>query len=151
MTVWSCYQKEPLLLEVERKLLRGHRLQLEEGLVCLGTRDLIGLGRLALRVKRMRFGRRVFYVVNHHLNYTNLCANGCAFCAFHRPLGSPQGYVMTPQEAALRVAASAGNGLREVHVVGGCNPELPFDYYRELVRALKGVKPGLRVKAFTAV
>jgi aminodeoxyfutalosine synthase len=124
---------------------------LADGLACLETGDLLGLGSLASAASRSRFGDRAFYVVNHHLNYTNICINGCKFCAFHRTKGSSEGYVLSPEEAAEKIASAGVEGLREVHLVGAINPELEFSYYLELLRALRAVSPNLRLKAFTAV
>lgn len=122
-----------------------------DGLTCLETNDLLGLGTLASAARRARYGDKAFYVVNHHLNYTNICINGCKFCAFHRTLGSSEGYVLSPEEAAEKIASAAVEGLREVHLVGAINPDLEFSYYLELLRALRAVSPNLRLKAFTAV
>ena len=85
------------------------------------------------------------------LNYTNICENRCGFCAFHRVSGSADGYAMAPEEAAEQIAESPVADLREVHLVGGCHPDLDFPYYRALLQALDHVRPGLKIKAFTAV
>ncbi|HVO84705.1 MAG TPA: aminofutalosine synthase MqnE [Syntrophobacteria bacterium] len=139
------------LREIARKLERGERLQREDGLICFETTDLCGLGQLALAVKKHWYENRAFFIANHHLNYTNVCENRCRFCAFHRPLGSPGGYAMTPEEAARRIAESPVPELREVHLVGGCHPDLDLSYYLDLLRAIARARPGVRLKAFTAV
>jgi aminodeoxyfutalosine synthase len=131
--------------------LAGQRLDFADGMTCLGTPDLLGLGSLASVARRKRFGNRAFYVVNHHLNYTNICINGCKFCAFHRLQGAADGYLLSPDEAAARIADSGMEGLKEVHLVGAINPNTDFSYYVNLLRALKAVSSDLRLKAFTAV
>ncbi len=141
---------DPALREVGRKVFAGTRLDLADGLACLETSDLLGLGSLALAVRTARFGNRAFYVVNHHLNYSNICANACAFCAFRRSPGSEDGYLLTPEQAAAQIAA-AGMDLKEVHVVGSVNPEPEFGYYVDLLRAVKKAAPNAHLKAFTAV
>ncbi len=90
-------------------------------------------------------------MANHHINYTNICVNGCKFCAFHRSQGSPEGYLLKPEEVAAQIHRSGVSGLREVHLVGAINPEPDFTYYLDLLRAIKTVGPDIRVKAFTAV
>ena len=90
-------------------------------------------------------------MANHHINYTNICVNGCKFCAFHRSQGSPEGYLLKPEEVAAQIHRSGVSGLREVHLVGAINPEPDFTYYLDLLRAIKTVGPDVRVKAFTAV
>ncbi len=143
--------QDPALVTVGNKLFGGSRLGLQDGLTCMQTTDLLGLGSLALAAKRIRFGNRAFYVVNQHLNYTNVCVNACRFCAFHRPPGSSEGYLMSPEAAADKIAPAGRNGLKEVHVVGGINPSPEFSYYFDLLRALKRTAPQVGLKAFTAV
>lgn len=141
----------PSLREVGEKFFSGQRLDLADGLTCLQTPDLLGLGSLASAAKRSRYRDRVFYVVNRHLNYTNICINGCKFCAFYRSPGSTDGYLMSPEEAADEVRASCADGLREVHLVGAVNPEADFSYYLDLLKAIKHACPQVSLKAYTAV
>ena len=143
--------RDSLLREIGRKIARGERLGHEDGLACLETTDLCGLGQLALAYKRARHGNRAFFIANHHLNYTNVCENRCRFCAFHRPPGSADGYAMTPEEAACRITESPVPDLQEVHLVGGCHPDLDLSYYLDLLRAVARARPGIKLKAFTAV
>jgi len=142
---------DPDLLRVARKLADGERLDVADGMACLETTDLLGLATLAHRVRRARFGHRAFYVVNHHLNYTNICSNGCRFCAFRRAPESPEGYLLSPEEAAARISASSPTDLKEVHVVGAINPAPDFSYYVDLLAAVRAVAPSAHLKAFTAV
>jgi aminodeoxyfutalosine synthase len=93
----------------------------------------------------------VFYNVNRHINYTNLCVNRCAFCAFRRDEGAADGYTLSLGEIADRAAAAAAAGATEVHVVGGLHPRLPLSYYEDLLRAIRAAGPRLHIKAFTAV
>jgi aminodeoxyfutalosine synthase len=142
---------DPAIQVIGEKLLQGERLTLDDGLACFNTRDLIGLGQIASAVKRVRYGDKAFFISNHHLNYTNVCENRCRFCAFHRDPDSKDAYTYTPEEAAELIAQSPVADLREVHVVGGCHPRLELDYYTDLLKALAQAKPGLKLKAFTAV
>jgi aminodeoxyfutalosine synthase len=143
--------RDPGLREIAGKLARGERLRREDGVSCFEAADLCGLGQLALAVKKQRHGNRAFFIANHHLNYTNVCENRCRFCAFHRPLGSADAYAMTPEEAARRIAESPVPDLHEVHLVEGCHPELDLSYYLDLLRAVARARPGIKLKAFTAV
>lgn len=139
------------LAEVGRRFFAGSRLGLTDGLACLETSDLVGLGTLASAARRARFGDQAFYVANHHINYTNICVNGCRFCAFHRSEGSPEGYLLSPDEVADQIRRSGVSELKEVHLVGAINPKPDFAYYLNLLRAIKRVGPDVSIKAFTAV
>ena len=161
MTEWSMVGVDPdsllaritdkALIRVGRKLFADERLDRGDGLACLQTRDLLGLGSLGWASRKSKFGNSAFYVANHHLNYTNICVNGCKFCAFFRHPGSADGYLLSPEEAAAEIAASPVPHLREVHLVGAINPETDFSYYRDLLRAIAAAVPGVNLKAFTAV
>jgi len=142
---------DPAMRRIGDKLLKRKRLDMEDGLACLETTDLTGLGQLAFAVRKAMHGRKAFFIANHHLNYTNVCQNGCRFCAFSRHQGMPGAYTLSPRAAARRIAESPVSDLREVHVVGGCHPELGLDYYVDLLRALSEARPGVKLKAFTAV
>ncbi len=129
----------------------GARLEAEQALeLALGC-DVHTLGELGGAARARRHGRKAFYVYNQHLNYTNICANACRFCAFSKRAGDQGAYTHTPEQAAALVAQRADEPIREVHIVGGLNPDLPYEYYLELVSRVKAARPGLRVKAFTAV
>jgi aminodeoxyfutalosine synthase len=139
------------LREVGNKFLSGTRLDPSDGLVCLETDDLLGLGTLAFADRKARYGNRATYVVNRHINYTNICVNGCKFCAFYRSPGSSEGYLLSSEDVVAQIRSSSDTGLREVHVVGAVNPDLNFDYYLNLLRAIRRSFPHIRIKAFTAV
>ena len=137
------------LKEIYEKVLSGERLSREDGLRLFECRDLLVLGRLARMVRERLHRRRVYYVLNRHLNYTNICQNRCRFCAYWRAPGDPEGYVISPEEAVKRL--SEGPPPREIHIVGGVNPELPYEYYLELLSAVKEAFPEAHLKAFTCV
>jgi aminodeoxyfutalosine synthase len=142
---------DPGLIPVAEKISSGERLDLGDAINCLKTRDLLSLGKLADKKRRAIHGEKATFIRNYHLNYTNICKNGCMFCAFHRGLDSPDGYLMSPEEAAQRVSQSPIEPLREVHIVGGCHPGVSLEYCVELLRAIKRARPEAHLKAFTAV
>ncbi len=139
------------LLTVAAKLTAGRRLDREDGLIIMSTTDLVGLGALADARRRDLNGDAAYYVVNRHLNYSNVCVNRCAFCAYWREAGAERAFTLSPQEAGARVADPGGPAPDELHVVGSCHPELGLSYYLELLAALREARPGATLKAFTAV
>lgn len=142
---------DPRLLPLADKLISGQRFDYADGLVMMQTTDLIGLGALANAKRRAMNQDVAYYVVNRHLNYSNVCVNKCSFCAFWREDEAAGGYTLTPQEAAAKVAADPGLELSELHIVGSCHPSLGLDYYLELLTALGRARPNAALKAFTAV
>ncbi len=133
------------------KIQVGERLSAADGLALYRSNDLIGLGRLADFVRRRRYGSKVFFVYNQHLNYTNVCANRCRFCAYAKDEGQSGAFTLSLEEVEKRLMERIDEPIRELHVVGGLNPALPFDYYLGLLRTIKRVRPQAAAKAFTAV
>jgi aminodeoxyfutalosine synthase len=135
---------------IREKVLAGERLSFEDGLALYRTHDLIGLGQLANHVREERHGDAAYFVRNTHLNHTNVCVATCDFCAFAARRGEPRAYTMAVDEVVASVA-SLPEPVREVHVVGGLHPDLPFSYFTDLLRGIKRARPDVHVKAFTAV
>lgn len=139
------------LAEIEEKVGAGARLTFDDGLRLFRTPDLFALGRLAHSVRERLHGNQAYYVKNLHLNYSNLCIHACRFCGFYRKPGQEGGWEFTVEEAVRYAEAHGAAEAREVHIVGGVHPKLPYEYYTDLVRAVKARFPHLHVKAFTAV
>ncbi|MGP1309410.1 MAG: CofH family radical SAM protein, partial [Phycisphaerales bacterium] len=96
-------------------------------------------------------GDAAYYNINRHINYSNVCALSCKFCAFHRKRGQEGAYEMDPAQVAAEAKSAQDNGATEVHMVGGLHPYLPFEYYLDALRAVREAAPNIHIKAFTAV
>lgn len=137
--------------DIEEKVRAGERLSAADGLRLYRVRGLIALGRLAQITRRRINGSRVFYSVNLHLNYSNVCSGSCLFCAFAKKAGEPGAYTLDLAAIRRRVRVAAGRWrINEVHIVGGQHPDLAPDYYLEMVRRIREDHPGLYIKALTA-
>ncbi len=136
---------------IAEKIAAGERLSAEDGALLIATPHLAAVGALANEVRERLHGDKTYFIVNRHINYTNICVNGCRFCAFSRPVGHPEGYVLTVDECVERAAAFRGGRVSEFHIVGGCHPDLPLRYYTDLLSALRARFPGVHIQAFTAV
>ena len=138
--------------DVADKLDAGIRLQLEDGVRLFEAPDLHAIGWLANRARERRHGRRTFFNHNIRLEATNVCVASCLFCAFARlQPGDDGAYTMTLEQAWDKLRARIGQSITEVHVVNGLHPDLPWDYYLELLRGFKRIRPAIHLKCFTAV
>ena len=139
------------LADLEPKLLAGERLSMEDGIRLYRTNDLLALGRLANLANRAKNGDTVYFIVNRHINHTNICENLCEFCAFGREASHPQAYTLTLDQVEEKAKASAGEKISEIHIVGGLNKDLKLDYYTEMLRRVRKTLPGVKIQSFTAV
>jgi len=138
------------LSHLKEKIISGTRLTREDGLDLYRSHDLLALGRMASHVAHKKNGDRVHFVQNMHINPTNICVNRCKFCAFSRSKGEAGAYEMTIEDILVK-ARSAEQGVRELHIVSGLHPDLPFSWYLDMLRSLKKEFPRIHLKAFTAV
>jgi cyclic dehypoxanthinyl futalosine synthase len=129
------------------KLAAGARLDFPEA--CrLWDLELLTLGNWADRVRwRLNPEPRVTFVIDRNINYSNICISGCRFCAFHRPPGAADGYVLSWDELAAKLTELKAHGGSGVLLQGGLNPELPLSYYLELLDFIR--KFGLKVHGFS--
>ena len=138
--------------DISAKLDAGERLTLEDGVRLFDCPDLLALGWLANREREKRHGARTYYNFNIRLEATNVCVASCLFCSFARLRpGDPGSYTMSLEQAWDKLRQRADQPLTEIHVVNGLHPELPFDYYLEMLRGFKRIRPGIHLKCFTAV
>ncbi|MCC7011212.1 MAG: aminofutalosine synthase MqnE [Planctomycetes bacterium] len=143
--------REHQLGAIAEKLLARERLSIEDGLALYRSPHLHVVGALANHVRERMHGDLAYFNVNQHVNYTNLCNKLCRFCAFQRLPGQPGAYQMTPDEAADKVRAQLHEPVTEVHMVAGVWPKIPYEYYLDLLRAVKAARPSIHIKAFTMV
>jgi aminodeoxyfutalosine synthase len=143
--------QDPALWPIYDKVAAGARLNQEDGCTLFESPDLLGVGHLAQIVRERLHGRQAFYIYNQHINYSNICVNGCKFCAFGRKAGAPGAYEMSLAEIFDKVEARGHEPITEIHIVGGCHPDLPFHYYLDMLRGIKARRPEVHLQAFTAV
>ncbi len=140
------------LESVAEKVLAGERLTLADGLALYGSSDLTGIAQMADHVRRKANGDRVHFMVNRHINPTNICENRCKFCAFSRSKGQDGAYEMTLAEIVKAAEEAVPDGAHEVHIVGGLHPDWPFEFYVDMVAKLREALPAhVIIQAFTAV
>jgi aminodeoxyfutalosine synthase len=140
---------DPLAI-VEDKVAQGERLSAADGAALFESPDLLRVGCLADRFRRKKVGDDVYFVVNRHINYTNVCRNRCMFCAFSRAEGQPGAYTLTVAEVLAKAREGVEQGATEIHIVGGEHPSLPYESIRAMVSGIRDLAPAVHIKAFTA-
>ena len=140
------------LLDLADKLDADVRLTLNDGIRLFECPDLLAVGWLANREREKRHAGRTYYNHNLRLEATNVCVASCLFCAFARlKPGDAGAYTMSLEQAWDKLRQRRHQSLTEVHVVNGLHPDLPFEFYVELLQGFKRIKPDVHLKCFTAV
>lgn len=126
-----------------KRLSRGEALDLYE------NADFHALGRMAHQVRlTKRPPRVVSYVIDRNINYSNVCACGCRFCAFFKPPGHPEGYVLSQAELATKIEETLSLGGTQILMQGGHHPDLPLSFYEEMLRFIKS-RYSIHIHAFS--
>lgn len=138
---------------IYEKVRAGVRLDAADGIRILTHPNLAAIGLLADTARHVRVGDYVYYNNAGYINYSNVCVlhNVCKFCAFGKKGTEPEAYTLHIEEMVRKARAWASAGITEIHMVGGLHPDLPFEYYTELLSAIKQALPHVHLKAFTAV
>ena len=139
------------LYPIHEKVLARERLSADDALTLYRTGDILAVGWLANHVRERLHGNNTYFNVNRHINPTNVCVAACRLCAFGRKKDTPGAYTMALEEAWQVAASGYSEAVTEFHIVGGLHPDLPFEYFLDLVRGLKERFPQVHIKAFTMV
>lgn len=137
--------------DILEKVEAGERLNLQDGLALYNCKEILALGYMANLVRNRMNGDKAYFIYNQHINYSNICTNLCKFCAFGKDKSSDLAYEMDLAQVKEKVRARLDEPITEIHMVGGIHPDLPFDYYLELLRGIKEVRPDVHIQAFTCV
>lgn len=132
------------------RAISGDELSHADGMELLDYDNLHLLGAAADMARKRLVGDTVTFAASYYMNYTNVCAASCQMCAFYRKGDQDDAYTLTPEQIEQRVDAAEKMGATEVHIVGGFHPELPLEYYEQMMQAIKKNHPDLNIKALTA-
>jgi cyclic dehypoxanthinyl futalosine synthase len=139
-----------IVAAILRKAVDGDRLTLEEGVTLLKDADLLSLGQAAdLVSKRLHPEPYRTFNIDRNINYTNVCAAVCDFCAFYRKVGDAEAYVLDRPVLLDKIRETVELGGDQILMQGGLNPELPFDWYLELLRDIKSHYPQVNIHGFS--
>jgi cyclic dehypoxanthinyl futalosine synthase len=132
------------------KAAAGERLYFDEALRIYRDASLENLGRAANSVRQMRMpGRVVTYLIDRHVNYTNVCNTNCQFCNLHRPPGHEEGFVCSHEELAELIDELIEIGGTSIVLQGGHNPDLTLDWYLDMLRWLRVTYPQIERNCFS--
>lgn len=143
--------KDSQLLDILAKVEKGERLDRADGIRIMDSQELILIGYMADLVRQRKNGDKAYFIVNRHINHTNVCENLCKFCAFGVKAEDKTAYTMSLDEIVEKALDHKDQNISEIHIVGGLNPELSLDYFVEMMRRVREVLPNVVVQSFTAV
>src|SRR5260370_19066250 len=139
------------LKPIAEKVFARERLSLDDATTLYRSSDILAMGWLANQVRERMNGNVAYFNVNRHINPTNVCVAACRLCAFGRKKDAPGAYTMALEEAFQTAASGYTEAVTEFHIVGGLHPDLPFQYFLDLVSGLKERFPQVHVNAVTLV
>ncbi|MBC8235301.1 aminofutalosine synthase MqnE, partial [bacterium] len=142
------------LHKILEKVESSERLSFEDGVTLYDSDDILTVGWMANIVRERKNGNKVYYNINQHIDYSNICIlhARCHFCAYARRNIQEYGaFELSIEEFLAKAKYALENGCTEIHSVGGLHPTLPLEYYLELLRRLKEMMPQVQLKFLTAV
>jgi aminodeoxyfutalosine synthase len=140
------------LTTIADKVYAGVRISDEEALLLFEKGSLGFTGALANFIREKKHGNTTYFNRNFHIEPTNVCVFSCTFCAYSRLYANrEEGWELSINQMVDLVKSYDGKPITEVHIVGGVHPKMNMAYFIELIQKIKAHRPGLHVKAFTAV
>ena len=133
------------------KVEAGHRISDADCLRLFQSHDLATIGVMANLVRERKNNNRAYYILNRHINYSNLCILDCEFCAFYRRRRDAGAYELTIPEMVAKAREALTLGITELHIVGGLHPSWKWEHYVTMLRELQALDSRLHLKAFTAI
>jgi cyclic dehypoxanthinyl futalosine synthase len=128
----------------------GARLTMDEARVLYRKADLFTLGALAHQARQALYpGNIVTYVADRNINYSNICVCACRFCAFFRPPGHPEGYVLSKEELDRKIRETLALGGTQILMQGGHHPDLPLAFYEDMIAWIRDTHPGIHIHSFS--
>ena len=143
---------DPGLKAIAKKVKDSERISDAEGLLLFEKGSPGFVGTLANFIRERLHGDTTYFNRNFHIEPTNVCVFSCAFCSYSRLYAQKEdGWELSIEQMLDIVKTYDGKPITEVHIVGGVHPKMNMAYFIELMQKIKAHRPGLHVKAFTAV
>jgi aminodeoxyfutalosine synthase len=142
----------PGLKQIAEKVRSGQRITDEEGLLLFEKASLGFVSSLANEIRFRKHGDKVFFNRNFHIEPTNVCVFSCNFCSYSKLYAKrEEGWELSIEQMLHMVKKYDGIPITEVHIVGGVHPKMDLQFFADLIKKIKAHRPGLHIKAFTAV
>jgi cyclic dehypoxanthinyl futalosine synthase len=123
----------------------------QEALDLFNSDDLLGIGMAANEVRRQKTDPRIAtYQIDRNINYTNFCTEYCSFCAFYRPLGAKDGYILPLETIYQKIQEMIEMGGTGVLLQGGLHPDLKIEFYENMLRSIRERFPQVHLHCFSA-
>lgn len=136
--------------DIAAKVRRGGRVDRDDAIALYRDAPTALLGELADGIRARKHPERlVTYIIDRNVNYTNVCVARCNFCAFYRPVGSQEGYVLGFDEIFRKIDETIELGGGQLLLQGGHNPDLPLEWYEDLFRGVKARYPDFKLHALS--
>ena len=137
--------------EILKKALSNKEISSEEALKLLKVhgKEFFALQYVADQICYEKKQGIVTFVVNRNINFTNICFQGCKFCSFSLPANHEDAFLLSIEEIRKKVIEAKNFNCTEVCIQGGINPQLKFDYYLEIIKAVKKIDPKIHIHAFS--
>jgi cyclic dehypoxanthinyl futalosine synthase len=154
-TRFACYSMAMIFKDepsdpILGKAVNGQRISKAEALELYISADFLKVIAAAREIRNQKHDPSIVtYTMFRIINYTTYCSINCSFCSFHEPLDSPSGITLTPQEIVQKMQESAAVGARQLFLQGGANPNIPFDYYLNVLQAVKTSLGDVHIRAFS--
>ena len=143
---------DPLLKTIAEKISSGERITDNDALVLFEKASLPFVGSLANMIRERLHGNTTYFNRNFHIEPTNVCVFSCNFCSYSRLYAHrDEGWELTMEQMLDMVRKYDGKPVTEVHIVGGVHPKMNLEFFAELLRKIKTLRPDLHIKGFTAV
>jgi aminodeoxyfutalosine synthase len=139
------------LRSIAEKVCSNIPVSREDARYMLTTNDILDLGSIADHIRTRMHRNITYYGVNINLNYTNVCELRCPLCAFSCDEDDDRAFLLSSDEIEKRIRNALSVGIDEVHIVGGLHPKLTIEYFEQMIRLIKKLKPDLHIVAFSAV
>src|ERR1041384_6904494 len=141
----------PSLKKIAEKIFSSERISLAEGIKLFYEGEIGFLGALANFTREKLHGKKTFFNRNFHIEPTNLCVFDCKFCSYSRLLkqkGDANAWELSEEEILQLVKNYEGKLVTEIHIVGGVHPKMGLNFFANLLKKIKEIRPDIHLKAF---